>query len=469
METAAAARARIAAIDLARSFGLEADEVIDLHDSNRLTVRLLPCDLVARISPLELGGSQIEVDRALRLLAAGAPIGPLDPRTPPQVHVRDGVEITLWSYCPPVGRAEHPPAEYADAIARLHAAMRAADLQVPPLTERVASALALVEDPDRTPRLQDPDRAFLDATLRELDEEISRRGASQPLHGEPHPGNVLDTPGGTLLIDLETCCAGPVEFDLAHAPAQVADHYPGVDPDLLEDCRILSLALATTWRWDREDSLPDGDMLGLGWLDQVRALMAHRRRSEPAAPTLTILCGLPGSGKTTAADRLVRSTGAARLSPDDWMMRLGSSLWDGILRERIEQLQWQIGQELLQSAVDVVIEWGTWGRQERDRLREDARALGARVELLVLDADDEELWRRLSARGAEDPPITLEQVAAYRESFQAPTAEELALFDAALAEEGLAEEGRPSPSAFPGAAISPAPPGPALARPRPRE
>ncbi|SLN04361.1 putative ATP/GTP-binding protein [Corynebacterium xerosis] len=112
------------------------------------------------------------------------------------------------------------------------------------------------------------------------------------------------------------------------------------------------------------------------------------------------------------------------------MARLGSSQWDEGLRERIEQLQWQIGQELLQENVDVVIEWGTWGREERDRLREGARALGARVELLVLDADDDELWRRISARAAEDPPITREHLAACRTAFEVPTADELALYDA---------------------------------------
>lgn len=426
---ATAARARLAAADLVRSFGLAVDEAVDLHDSNRLTVHLLPCDLVARIGPSEVGGSQVEVDRALQLLRAGAPVGPLDPRTPPQVHLRDGVEITLWSHLPQNPRPELPPEQYADALARLHAAMREARIEVPSITDRVASALELVEDPERTPRLTAPDRTFLRDTLRELGEKISRSGTQQPLHGEPHPGNVLDTPDGPLFIDLETCCSGPVEFDLAHAPARVAAHYPDVDPELLEDCRILSRALATTWRWDRDDSLPNGQLLGIGWLDQVRTLMAHRRRSAPSQPTLTIVCGLPGSGKTTAAERIAEATGAARLSPDDWMTRTGSSLWEEGLRDRIEHLQWRIGQELLEERVDVVIEWGTWGRDERDSLREEARALGARVELHVLDADDEELWRRLHARGAEDPPLTREHLTSHRAAFERPTPEELALFD----------------------------------------
>lgn len=417
-------------MEVVRSLGLEADEIVDLQDSNRLTVRVLPCDLVARIAPADHTGARIEVDRVLRLAAAGAPVGRLDPRTPPQVHSRDGFEITLWTHYAPHEDRALPAAEYASALARLHAAMRAADLDVSPVGDRVAEALALVDDPVRTPRLPEADRVFLRGTLQSLGEEVSQRGPQQVLHGEPHPGNVLDAVGGPLFIDLETCCLGPVEFDLAHAPAPVAANYPNVDLELLEDCRILSRALVTTWRWDHEDSLPDGQLLGIGWLDQVRVLMTHRRRPEAAPPTLTIICGLPGTGKTTAANQIVEATGAARFSPDDWMSRLGSSQWDESLRERIEQLQWRIAQELLQERVDVVIEWGTWGREERDRLREGARALGARVELLVLDADDDELWRRISARAAEDPPITREHLAAYRAAFEVPTADELALYDA---------------------------------------
>lgn len=429
MHTPAAARARLAATNVVRALGLEVDDVLDLHNSNRLTVRLLPCDLVARIGPADQAGAQVEVDRALRLAEAGAPVGILDPRAPAQVTVRDGFEITLWAHHAPREDRELPAVEFAEALAHLHAAMRDADLEVPQFVDRVASALALVEDPSRTPRLTEPDRTFLRETLVDLGVEIDRRGHQQALHGEPHPGNVLDTADGVLFIDLETCCSGPVEFDLAHAPAQVAEHYPGIDRELLEDCRILTRALVTTWRWDREDSLPDGHLLGIGWLQEVRARMAHRRRPRTFRPTLTILCGLPGSGKTTEADRIVDATGAMRLSADDWMVRLGSSLWEEDLRDHIEQMQWQLGQELLEQGVSVVVEWGTWGREERDRLREGARALGVRVELRVLDAPDEELWRRISARAAEDPPITREHIAAYRAAFQTPTAGELALYD----------------------------------------
>lgn len=74
-----------------------------------------------------------------------------------------------------------------------------------------------------------------------------------------------------MLIDWETCCWGPVEFDLAHAPAGVGEAYPGVDLALLRDCRVLARAVATTWRFDRDDQLPGGAELGAAWLSELRA------------------------------------------------------------------------------------------------------------------------------------------------------------------------------------------------------
>jgi hypothetical protein len=107
--------------------------------------------------------------------------------------------------------------------------------------------------------------------LRWLRGAIDDRGAAeQLLHGEPHPGNVLATSKGLLFVDLETCCRGPVEFDVAHAPTPVGERVRGADQDLLRQCRILVLAMITAWRWDRDDQFPNGRRLGREWLRQLR-------------------------------------------------------------------------------------------------------------------------------------------------------------------------------------------------------
>lgn len=144
---------------------------------------------------------------------------------------------------------------------------------------------------------------------------------------------------------------------------------------------------------------------------------------------LIIICGLPGSGKTTMAHQLAEQRPSVRLSPDEWMTALGANLWDGETRERVEALQWVLAKDLLAVGATVIIEWGTWSRAERDTLRRGARQLGAAVELHHLDVGVDELWRRVQARGAEDPPIERPTLEQWARTFQVPDAGELSLYD----------------------------------------
>jgi thiamine kinase-like enzyme len=233
------------------------------------------------VSPAAHQVAQFEVELALRLDEAGCPIGTLEPRVAPGVHYRDGFVVTLWTYYPTAQSRTVSPSEYARALEQLHAGMREVDLPVPHFTDRVESAQQLIASPDRTPALGDADRELLGSTLEHLTRAIGERGATdQLLHGEPHPGNILITDQGLLFIDLETCCQGPVEFDLAHVPEEVSAHYAGVDDALLRDCRILMLAMITTWRWDRDDQLPDGRQLAEQWISEIRAALGPHESDE---------------------------------------------------------------------------------------------------------------------------------------------------------------------------------------------
>jgi predicted kinase len=144
---------------------------------------------------------------------------------------------------------------------------------------------------------------------------------------------------------------------------------------------------------------------------------------------LIIVCGLPGSGKTTLAKCLEESLRAVRLAPDEWMNALSINLYDEESRSRIEALQWKMGQELLKLGLVVIIEWGTWGKSERDTLREGARKLGAAVELHYLSAPPEVLFERIQRRDMENPPIKREDIMRWAETIEIPTEEEMALFD----------------------------------------
>jgi predicted kinase len=148
------------------------------------------------------------------------------------------------------------------------------------------------------------------------------------------------------------------------------------------------------------------------------------------SPRLIIVCGLPGSGKTTLAMQLEARLRAIRLCPDEWMSALSLDLYDEVSREKIEALQWKLAQDLLAQGLTVIIEWGTWGKSERDTLRVGARALGAAVELHYLDVPLDVLMGRIQRRNAESPPIEESAMLQWFEKFQSPTPEEMALFDA---------------------------------------
>ena len=99
------------------------------------------------------------------------------------------------------------------------------------------------------------------------------------------------------------------------------------------------------------------------------------------------------------------------------------------MRARVESLQWSLAQELLRAGATVIIEWGTWAREERDVLRVRARELGATVELRFLDVPMEELWRRIRERDLEHPPVERSHLGDWSRVFEPPDDAERRLYD----------------------------------------
>jgi len=285
MEASDVSRAVAAATSIAARCNLPVDDVTVVHNSNKLALRLLPCDAFARVAHVGREVSEFEIKVAQGLAESeGCPVAALDPRVAPRVYLQDGFAVTLWSYYGQQTPQKVSPADFANSLRELHACMRGVAVPAPHFTDRVAEAQHLVSSPQRTPALADVDRELLTHTLGSLPRSIGDHGApEQLLHGEPHPGNVLSTKNGPRFIDLETCCRGPVEFDLAHVPEEVSDHYPNVDQALLGDCRTLVLAMVAAWRWDSGDEFPNG-------LRARRKLLTALREGPPS-PALDVVMG----------------------------------------------------------------------------------------------------------------------------------------------------------------------------------
>ena len=280
MESTEVSRALAATTSVASELGLSVEDAIVIQNANRLAVRLVPCDVLARVAATVQRNQEVaafELEMARRLEEADSPIAVLEPRVEPLVYIRDGFAITYWKYYAPSPGGDITPAEYAQALERLHTGMRQLDVNAPHFTDRVDEAQSIVRDPSQSPELIDVDRELLTNSLRSLRRAVVDRGADeQLLHGEPHAGNLLRTTNGLRFIDFETCCYGPVEFDIAHAPDEVGDRYALADGRQLRDCRILTLAMVAAWRADRNDEFLNGREMREALLSKIReALDRH--------------------------------------------------------------------------------------------------------------------------------------------------------------------------------------------------
>lgn len=150
--------------------------------------------------------------------------------------------------------------------------------------------------------------------------------------------------------------------------------------------------------------------------------------------TLTLLCGLPGSGKTTFA-RQLEARGAIRLSSDDWMVPLfGHHMPRDAFDERlsaVRRLQWELTGKLLKAGVDIVLDDGFWTCAERKKYRAQAEASGAEVRLIYFDVPVEELRQRLAKRNLNLAPGTFQiddaALDLFITKFEAPELDEQAI------------------------------------------
>ena len=149
-------------------------------------------------------------------------------------------------------------------------------------------------------------------------------------------------------------------------------------------------------------------------------------------PLLILFCGLPGSGKTTVARERERESGALRFCTDEWMADLRLDLFDET-RESLQTRLDKMWKELLRHGQSVILEDGTWKREERDGLRQVAKVLNASTELHYFDITFDELWRRLEIRNATatygTAVITMKLLEDCVHRFQRPDKAELSLFD----------------------------------------
>ncbi len=118
-----------------------------------------------------------------------------------------------------------------------------------------------------------------------------------------------------------------------------------------------------------------------------------------------MICGLPGSGKTTLARKLESELPAIRFSPDEWLEPFFGGMdyvnrWEEYCKQRVklESMQLDMALRLVELGINAVLENGFWAREERDAYRTKAVQRGIDTKLYYLDVPHHELWSRLKKR-----------------------------------------------------------------------
>jgi Phosphotransferase enzyme family len=195
-----------AALAVARRLGLAVERSEVAGSGTRVLVRLEPGPVAARVTgdgpeARFAGDLDVEVRVAAGLHAAGAPVVPPLGGVPARVQEEGGRQVTLWTWwSPPAGEEEGPEA-IGRALAACHRALARGGPSV--ALHRYASI-----DTARSllPEVPAGERAVL---ARHLEPP---RGATQPIHGDAHAGNVLS---GPVWHDWEDAQLGCREWDLA--------------------------------------------------------------------------------------------------------------------------------------------------------------------------------------------------------------------------------------------------------------
>ena len=239
-----------AALDVAGRFGITSTDPVLLQETNNTVVWLRPEPVVAKVAVR--ADSQDEVRReyevASELGPLGAEVARTFPGTWPISHSGTGFVVTLWERLKGSDRVPVAPEVLAGSLRRLHAALRRTKTELPSFRAMVVKARQAFEDDSFMMDLHHEDSELLQATYKRGFVALeSAQFEECRLHGEPHDGNRIVTSEGIRWIDFESCCIGPIEWDLAFQPDEVVHLFPKTDLGLLALLRRLNSARVATW------------------------------------------------------------------------------------------------------------------------------------------------------------------------------------------------------------------------------
>jgi Ser/Thr protein kinase RdoA (MazF antagonist) len=221
-----------------------------LQETNNTVVWLRPEAVVAKVATRPDARNDLRLEHAIavELVAVGGEIAAPLPATAPIAHEETGFVVTLWERLDSIDGAPLKASDLLQSLGRLHDALAETTHPLPSFRSSLMRARSALDDDSSVAALLPADRAFLRDAFDEALSVLGDRTTSEyRLHGEPHEGNRLVTSAGLRWIDFESCCVGPLEWDLAFQPREVDAHLIDIDHELLALLRRLNSARVATW------------------------------------------------------------------------------------------------------------------------------------------------------------------------------------------------------------------------------
>jgi uncharacterized protein len=283
--------------------------------------------------------------------------------------------------------------------------------------------------------LRGPLERRLEATAHWMSERLAK-GCVRECHGDLHAANIVRQASRLIAFDC-------MEFEPAFRWIDVADDVAFLLADLdsqrrrfhaqaflsgyltetgdYQACRVIDLykshrALVRA----KVDALKHTRAAGASVGETGRArydvyLDCARRALAPKRPTLVLMCGLSGSGKTWLANRLAPSLDAVHLRSDIERKRLaglgefahlsaqvGQGLYSQDMSARVYEHLALCAEDVLEGGYKAIVDATFGGRKNRARFRELASRLGATVCLVHCQAPHEILQERITERHLRD-------------------------------------------------------------------
>jgi len=116
-------------------------------------------------------------------------------------------------------------------------------------------------------------------------------------------------------------------------------------------------------------------------------------------PIVYLLCGLPGSGKTTYA-KLLEKDGIARLTLDEQLFERFGREYDNHeekQRQTKDRLR-KVLREKIQAGQSVIVDFGFWKKTDRDEYKKFIEDAGGKWKLLYFKVSKRLLLERLVSR-----------------------------------------------------------------------